>query len=163
MDISNEERNVFSEIQKKLFYMIPQKWDAIYLYASINQESYKSSNGEMFFYYYPKGILKKNPINVYEIPSLFNIDDETYNELINMLFSDIKRLYGIARIKHQVVWTSVTIIIEAAQFKIEYNYDDIEKEKYFDPYERHVIWRYEYLGLDFNLDFPADIDSYPEA
>ncbi|MBR3133039.1 MAG: DUF600 family protein [Clostridia bacterium] len=150
MDISNEERNVFSEIQKKLFYMIPQKWDAIYLFASISQESFKNSNGEMFFYYYPKGILKKNPINVYEIPSLFNIDDETYNELVNMLFSDIKRLYGISRIKHPAVWTSITIIIEGAQFKIEYNYDDLEKEKYFDHYERHVIWRYEYLNLDFD-------------
>ena len=35
MEISNKERVIFDDIQKKLFYMIPEKWDAIYLYASI--------------------------------------------------------------------------------------------------------------------------------
>ena len=148
MDTSNEERKIFSEIQKRLFYMIPQKWDAIYLFASIIEESFKKSQGEMFFYYYPKGILKKNPINVYEIPALFNIDEETYNELINKLFLNIKELHEISRVKHPMMWTSITIIIEGANFRIEYNYDDNEKREEFNPYERHVIWRYEYLGID---------------
>lgn len=129
--------------------MIPEKWDAIYLYASIIEESFKKPKGEMFFYYFPKGILKKNPINVYEIPGLFNIDEETYNELINKLFLDIKRLREISRDKHPVLWTSITITIEGFQFKIEYNYDDLDKNSEFNPYERHVIWRYEYLKLDF--------------
>ena len=29
---SLEERKVFEEIQKKLFYMIPEKWESIHLY-----------------------------------------------------------------------------------------------------------------------------------
>ena len=60
MATSNTERMVFAEIQKKLFYMIPEKWDAIYLYASIIEEPFKKPVGEMYFYYIPKGILRRN-------------------------------------------------------------------------------------------------------
>ena len=150
MNISNEERKVFSEIQKRLFYMIPEKWEAIYLYASIIEEPFKKAQGEMFFYYLPKGILKKNYVNVYEIPGLFNIDEETYNDLINKLFLDIKKLRDIAMEKHPILWTSITITIESFQFKIEYNYDDVDMNSEFTPYERHVIWRYKNLKLDFD-------------
>ena len=92
---SLEERKVFEEIQKKLFYMIPEKWESIHLYASIIEEPFKKPIGEMYFYYFPKGILKKDPINVYEIPSLFNIDEQSYNAFLNehqLLTSvDVKR------------------------------------------------------------------------
>ena len=33
-----EEKKLYSEIQKKLFYIIPEKWESIYLYASIIDE-----------------------------------------------------------------------------------------------------------------------------
>ena len=46
----------------------------------------------MFFYYYPKGILKKNAINVYEIPVKFNIDEKEYMKLVNQLYETIKLL-----------------------------------------------------------------------
>ena len=54
MEISNKERVIFDDIQKKLFYMIPEKWEAIYLYASIVEESHRKPVGEMYFYYLPK-------------------------------------------------------------------------------------------------------------
>lgn len=41
MATSNREIVIFDEIQKKLFYMIPEKWEAIYLYASIVEEDLK--------------------------------------------------------------------------------------------------------------------------
>lgn len=30
-----EEKLLYAEIQKKLFYIIPEKWESIYLYASV--------------------------------------------------------------------------------------------------------------------------------
>ena len=48
--------------------------------------------GELFFYYVPKGILKKKPVNVYEIPSKFNIDETEYLKLVDALYSKIKEL-----------------------------------------------------------------------
>ena len=43
--------------------MIPEKWDKIYLYASITNQINNLQTGELYFYYYPKGILKKNHVN----------------------------------------------------------------------------------------------------
>ena len=58
-----EEKIIYSEIQKKLFYIIPEKWESIYLYASIMDVPNKRPVGEMYFYYFPKGIIKKKPVN----------------------------------------------------------------------------------------------------
>ena len=145
MPTSNTERIIFAEIQKKLFYMIPEKWDSIFLYASVVETPFKKASGEMFFYYIPKGILKRKPINVYEIPSLFNIDEESYNELIQKLYIDIKQLREIHREVKEELWSNITISIENMQFKVEYGYDNLSEDAEFTPYERHIIWRYKNL------------------
>ena len=56
-------KDLYSEIRKCLFYMIPEKWESIYLYASVIQRDNGEETGEMFFYYFPKSIIKRNPIN----------------------------------------------------------------------------------------------------
>ena len=85
-------RSLYVEIQNKLFYMIPEKWESIYLYASVIDGSEKEYRGEMFFYYFPKGILKKNPVNVYEIPNRFNLKEEDYLKLADNLYYTIQEL-----------------------------------------------------------------------
>ena len=163
MAISNKERIIFTEIQKKLFYMIPEKWDAIYLYASIIEDAFKKPVGEMYFYYLPKGILKRKPVNVYQIPGMFNIDEESYNAIIHKLYSDIKRLRDVHRNIKPDLWTNLTITIHNCQFKIEYGYEDLRQNVEFSPYERHIIWRYKYLGIDPELQTREEksiIDRY---
>ena len=145
MTTSNGEKVIFTEIQKKLYYMIPEKWDAIYLYASIVEEPFQKPFGEMYFYYLPKGLLKRKAINVYEIPGLFNIDEESYNEIIQGLYSDIRKLRSIHREIKSELWTNITISIENNQLKVEYGYEDLGKNAEFNPYERHIIWRYKHL------------------
>ncbi len=145
-----EEKIIYSEIQKKLFYIIPEKWESIYLYASIMDVPNKRPVGEMYFYYFPKGIIKKKPVNGYEIPNAFNIDDEAYSLLITQLYNTIKSLRQIFVKKKKKKWTNITISIENAQFKIEYDYQDLKKSQ-FDSYERHVVWRYLYLKPDLEL------------
>lgn len=151
MATSNKERIIFAEIQKKLFYMIPEKWDAIYLYASIVEDAFKKPVGEMYFYYLPKGILKRKPVNVYEIPGMFNIDEESYNSIIQGLYLDIKNLREVHREIKSELWTNLTITIKNFQFKIEYGYEDLKQNSEFSPYERHIIWRYKNLEIDPSL------------
>lgn len=145
-----EEKILYSEIQKRLFYIIPEKWESIYLFASVIDVPNKRPVGELYFYYFPKGIIKKKPVNCYEIPNAFNIDENEYINLITDLYNMIKKLRMICIKKKQKKWSSITISIENYQFKIEYNYFDLNQSK-FDSYERHVIWRYIYLKPDFNL------------
>ena len=59
-----EEKILYSDIQKKLFYIIPEKWESIHLYASVIENMNYIETGEMFFFYLPKGLLKKKYINV---------------------------------------------------------------------------------------------------
>ena len=43
-------------------------------------------------------------------------------------------------------WTNLTIKIEGIKFKVEYDYEDLSKSR-FSSYERHIIWRYNVLGI----------------
>ena len=92
---TNKLRGIYSKIQTQLFYMIPEKWDKICLYTSVIESVNHLETGEMFFYYYPTGILKKNPVNVYEIPNKFNIDEEN-----RQLAQD--ELNDLSEIEHEI-------------------------------------------------------------
>jgi hypothetical protein len=113
---------LYSKIQTQLFYMIPEKWNKIYLYASLFKDLNNNTKGEMFFYYYPTGILKKNPINVYEVPAKFNLDEVSYMKLVDELYETIKQLRVEFENSGEKIWNSITISIENLKFQIEYDY-----------------------------------------
>ncbi len=146
---NSEIRKVYSELQKQLFYLIPEKWDRIYLYASVEEKMKGFETGELFFYYFPKGILKKNPVNVYEIPNKFNLNEEEYIKLVENLYNEIKKLRNIFKKYNHRLWSNLTIRIEELRFEIEYNYEDLISSKY-SSMDRHIIWKY------FNLKLPLD-------
>ena len=68
----------YEKIQNYIFTLIPEKWEEIYLYASVFSDKTKNGSGELFFYYLPKGIIKRRLINVYEVPKRFNINEDQY-------------------------------------------------------------------------------------
>lgn len=138
---------IYENIQKMIFYMIPEKWEKLYLYSSIIDMPDGKKTGELYFYYVPKGILRKKPINVYEIPNKFNLDEAEYLKLVKVLYDTIKDLREEFRKSETgALWSNITITIHNLKFKVEYNYDDL-LNSYFNSYERHIIWRYEYLGI----------------
>lgn len=139
-------KSLYATLQRQLFYMIPEKWDRIYLYAAVSEKMNHLETGEMFFYYYPKGLLKKNPVNVYEVPSKFNIDEEAYMKLVNELYNTIQLLRKEFEKAGEKVWTNLTVSIENLKFRVEYDYTDLEKSGY-SSYDQHIIWQYKYLDL----------------
>lgn len=141
-------KEIYEDIQKKIFYMIPEKWDKLYLYSSILDEPDEDGKmGELFFYYIPRGIFKKKAVNVYEIPLKFNLDENQYLKLVQVLYDKIKQLrQEFKKAVLQEVWTNITISIQSLKFKVEYDYTDLKNSE-FSSYERHVIWRYEVLGI----------------
>lgn len=140
-------KELYEDIQKKIFYMIPEKWERFYLYCSIIDNPKNGEKGELFFYYIPRGIFRKNPVNVYEIPTKFNLDEESYLKLVEILYQKIKELRNeLKKSERNQIWSNMTIIIENLKFKVEYNYEDLENSD-FTSYERHIIWRYKYLGI----------------
>ena len=141
-------KELYEDIQKKIFYMIPEKWDKLYLYASVIDMPNKKTEGELFFYYVPKGIFKKNPVNGYEIPSKFNLDESQYLKLVELLYEKIKELREEFKKASLVdeIWSNITISIQNLKFRVEYDYEDLQNND-FTSFERHVIWRVKYLGI----------------
>lgn len=153
-------KEIYEEIQKKIFYAVPGKWEELYLYASIIERLGKVETGEMYFYFMPKGILKRKFINVYEVPNKYDIEEDEYLKLINLLYNDIKKLREEFKNSGQPVWSNITISICNNKFKIHYNYDKIigSAEEY---YSHHIFWRYEYLGIEpHNKQEKLEIDNY---
>ena len=149
-------RLAHEDVQQKIFAMLPEKWDRLYLYASVEDHFNKMQTGEMFFFYYPKGILRKRPINVYEVPAKFNIDEAHYLKLADELL----KLECINA--KEKPWSNVTISIENLKYKAEYGYEELNTSE-FDSDARHVIWMYTYLKApyeSFNKKEREIIDVY---
>lgn len=142
MAIEPKIKRIYMEIQKQLFYMIPEKWSKVYLYSSIVVRPHNIQTGELYFYYIPSGILKKNPVNVYEIPTKFSIEDSQYLKLVDKLYLEIKRLQDACQEFGEGKWKSVVISIADFKFCVEYIYEGLEE---FSSYEKHIIFRYKYL------------------
>jgi hypothetical protein len=139
-------KDKYEKIQNCLFELIPERWEEIYLYASIVDREGNIQTGEMYFYYLPKGVLKRKPVNVYEVPKKFNINENEYLKLVDSLYNVIKDLRLDFVNTEQKLWTNLTISIAHCRFKVEYFYNQISQEEYA-SYVRHVIWRYKYLKL----------------
>lgn len=139
-------KNIYNNIQKQLYYMIPEKWEKVCLYASVIDHYNNVQTGEMYFYYYPKSVLKKNPINVYEVPNKFNIDESGYLKLAEKLYAEIKRLRKEQVKNGDNPWSNITITIENNKFKIEYDFDNLMQSE-FSSDDRHIIWMQKNLNI----------------
>ena len=117
-----------------------------------------------FFYYYPKSVIKKNPINVYEVPSKFNLEDEMYLKLSDSLYREIQRLKELMVKRGEEPWTNLTISIENCQMKLEFDYEDLRKSD-FTNIERNLIWQfknlkkvlYKFLNSYIIIDIDEDV------
>lgn len=130
--------SLYNDISTSLDKLIPENWDKVCLYASVID----GREGEMYFYYFPKKIIKAKPINCYEIPGKFGMDENEYNEVLFKLYEKIRRIKWITKEN----WTNATIIIDKKLFTIEYHYNNLVHSQYTDE-ERHLVWKYKYLGL----------------
>lgn len=146
----------FKEIYTSILNLIPEKWEKICLYAS----SVKNLKGEMFFYYFPKRIIKAKPVNCYEVPNKFGVDEFTYNEELYKLYGKIKETKEILNEN----WTNVTMIIDKKVVTAQFHFDNLTESKYSDE-DRHMIWQYKYLNLpidSFSKKNQLMINTYRE-
>lgn len=153
LNMQNEVNILYKKIQSILNALVPEKWEDIYLYASM-------VNREMYFYYIPKKLIKSKPINCYDIPSKFNFDDESYNRELKKLYMYIQKLHSVTNNR----WTNITIIMQNNFFTIEYHYNNITKSRYSDS-ERRIVWCHKYLKIpieSFSFKDRLLIEGYKE-
>lgn len=148
MNYPEDAKKLHEKIQKKILFMLPEKWNKLYLYASVIDRLNEFQTGEMFFYYFPKGILKKKPVNVYEIPKKFNIDEIQYSKYTDSLYNELKKLRHSCIKNKEKPWNNITIIIEDLKYKVIYGYEDLASEE-LNIEERRMIWLYKYLKIPY--------------
>lgn len=148
MNYPGDANKLHEEIQKKIFFMLPERWEKLYLYASVIDRLNEFQTGEMFFYYFPKGILKKKPVNVYEIPRKFNIDEIQYSKCTDGLYKEIKKLRHFCIKNKEKPWSNITIIIENLKYKVIYGYEDLTSGD-LSIEERRIYWIYKYLKVPY--------------
>lgn len=136
--MQNEIKKLYKKITQLLMSLIPENWKSIYLYASV----INGKSGEMYFYYFPKKFIKTNPVNCYDVPDKFLINENAYNKNLQKLYGYIKNLNQITSPK----WTNITINIQNNFFTIEYHFDNLVMSKYSDE-ERRIIWCYNNLKI----------------
>ena len=154
--MQNGVKNIYAKIQKLLIGLVPENWKSIYLYASV----LNGKNGEMYFYYFPKKIIKSKPVNCYEVPDRFGIDEVAYMNGLKKLYNYIKALNGYSFPR----WTNLTITIENNTFTIQFKYNDLLKSQYTDE-QRRVVWSNTYLKIpteSLSVTDKALIDTYEE-
>ena len=140
-------KELYENIQRKLFNIVPGKWDELYLYASIIERLGKVQVGEMYFYFMPRGIFKRKFINVYEVPNKYNIEEEEYLKLVELLYDEIKELREEFRKTNQKVWSNLTISIKNDRITYTFCYDNLlgGQDEYYD---HHIYWRKKYLHIE---------------
>lgn len=146
-----------SQIQELIYYIIPEKWKNIELYVSMPDSRIRK--GELFFYYLPNSIFKRQYINCYEVPYMFNISEKEYSDIMSKLYNKFMILKEeLNKNNRQVeeIYVHITkekYVYEIATDNVRLRKENIENNmlNLFTSYENHIIWRYLNLGI-----FPDD-------
>ena len=144
---------IASQIQELIYYIIPEKWKNIELYISMPDIGIRK--GEMFFYYLPNSIFKRQYINCYEVPYMFNISEKEYSDIMSKLYNKfmiLKEELNKNNRNVEEIYVHITkdkYVMEIATDDIILKKNDIRKNMLmlYSSYENHIIWRYINLNI----------------
>ena len=144
---------IASKIQELIYYIIPEKWKNIELYISMPDSRIRK--GELFFYYLPNSIFKRQYINCYEVPYMFNISEKEYSDIMSKLYNKFMILKEeLNKNNRQVeeIYVHITkekYVYEIATDNVRLRKENIERNmlNLFSSYENHIIWRYLNLNI----------------
>ncbi|MEC2159693.1 immunity protein YezG family protein [Virgibacillus halodenitrificans] len=128
---------IYHQIAVTLVKILPEEWDRVILYAE-----YRGDYKKVFFYYFTQS--KENPVYSLDIPDLFDISEDDYDEFENQLYSCFTKLWEEFKIQEQEQWTNLTFtLFSNGKMKIDYDYEDIS---YLSPIEKQEEWEAKHLA-----------------
>ena len=144
---------IASQIQELIYYIIPEKWKNIELYVSMPDSRIRK--GELFFYYLPNSIFKRQYINCYEVPYMFNISEKEYSDIMSKLYNKfmiLKEELNKNNRQIEEIYVHITkekYVYEIATDNVRLIKENIERNmlNLFSSYENHIIWRYLNLNI----------------
>jgi uncharacterized protein (TIGR01741 family) len=130
---------IFQEIAQIVIDMIPEKWAKVYLYSEVEEERQGT-----FFYYYPT--TGKEPVYSLDIPELFHVDEDEFDQLKDQLYQYVENLWNVFKQSEHEPWSTLTMIMEEGKFKSQFGYEDLSAPD-TDFFTRRLAWRYHHLGI----------------
>ena len=148
---------IYGEIANRVNDIIPDKWEKVWSYGGVLDDS-----SEVYFYFY--SITRKKIIYSHDIPNEYKVNDSSYENLLFELVDIIQELNLEYKENNESVWTNLTFLLDnTGKFNIKYNYDDVLKSE-FTAGERQIIWEYEILGLEPEVEqYKQVINKYLES
>lgn len=146
---------LYQNIANTVNEIIPEEWVKVFIYAEVLEDVSKVT-----FHYITKS--GDNPINMLEIPELFDLDENEIDELRYKLNDYFEELWSEFHNNNQEPWTNLTMYLDnTGDFKIDYSYEDLSDA---DDYERSIIWEHKYLGITpDDEDDKKFLDNYLKA
>lgn len=127
---------IYQQIGESLVEMIPEVWEKVLVYAEY-REGYK----KVFFYYYCNSVTEA--VYSLNIPELFEINEDEFDELENDLYGSFTKLWNEFKKQGQEPWSNLTFILEnTGKMNIEYGYEDLSG---ISPIDKQDKWESEYL------------------
>ncbi|SFJ67293.1 antitoxin YezG family protein [Thermoflavimicrobium dichotomicum] len=140
--------SIYQSIAQTVIEMIPEEWTKVYVYGEL-MDGVQST----YFYYYPTA--NEEPVQIFDIPELFEVDEEEFDQLRDQLDEHLENLRNEFKQSGHEPWSTFTMVFDhLGKFKAEYGYEDLSKT---DHYDRMIIWEYKYLGLVPKSNFGRDI------
>ncbi|MDN4592498.1 antitoxin YezG family protein [Polycladomyces subterraneus] len=91
-----------------------------------------------YFYHYPTA--NEEPVQIFDIPELFQVDEEEFEKWVDQFYEQIKNLWKEFQQSGHEPWTTFTMVFDhSGKFHVEYGYEDLSKT---DHYDRRIIWEY---------------------
>lgn len=137
----------YSVIANKLNKMITCRWESVYLYGEVLDDS-----REVYFYFKPTD--ENEFVYGHDIPDIYDVDEDTYDDTLFELMDVVADLNNEFVNAGDPVWTSIIFYMDSiGKFKADFSYEDILNSE-FTSGERQIIWEYEVLGIE-----PEDEDA----
>ncbi|MFC4076164.1 immunity protein YezG family protein [Salinithrix halophila] len=146
MDDTKMDRIVghYQKVGQLVHEMIPEEWEKVYIYGEM-----EADGGAIFFYYYPSESDK--PVYSLDIPELFEVDEEAFEELEDQLYPTLRASWKEFKDSPQEPWSTFTMIMDrSGKYEVKNGYEDLSG---IDLSDRYLAWRYKYLGIGPKSDY----------
>ena len=134
-----KQNELIRAIEQQVSNTIPDTWEKFYFHADINDDF----SGGVYFFFNKEKDKKLN--YSHDIPDIYNIDEDEYDEKYDKLYDlsvDLKQLFIDYE---QEPWQAITIIVdEKRSLKMDYDYADWLSSPYT-PTPLMNYFEYKYL------------------
>lgn len=132
--------NLITSIAQQVNDTIPEEWENFYFHADINDDF----SGGVYFFYNTDGSQKY--IYSEDIPEIYNIDEDEYDEKNYQLYKLSKSLKQWFMEYEQAPWQAITIVVDSERkMKMDFDYADWLSSPYT-PTPLMDYFEYRYLG-----------------